>query len=117
MSLQKVALSLIHEFILGVAFFCSLWIRLGLEPQESILQKFSMIINNILPITYFPYLFWLIPIFVLLLTIVGSFYISGWLGLASIGLIFSSGFFIENIVGAIMLFIALVVGLFAPWRE
>ena len=117
MTIQKVAFSLINEFILGVVLFCSLWIHVGITPEEKILERLSMYINNLLSMIQFPYIFWFIPIFVLLFCIASSFRIAGWLGLLALTLVFLSGILIENLFSIILLVIGITLGLFAPLRE
>jgi hypothetical protein len=117
MSFQKIALSLVHVFILGIVLFCSLWIHLGINPEEKLLEHLSLFINNLLTMANLPDLFWFIPLFVLLTSIIVSFRIAGWLGLLSLSLVFLSGIYIENLFSLVLLVIGMVLGLFAPLQE
>ena len=107
-------LSFVHEIIAGIVFLSGMWIHFGIYPGEGFWQSILMNIYSSLPISYF---FWLMPFFMLFFSILGSYFIGGWLGLTAIGFAFLGGYFINNFFGMILLIIGLFLGLFAPLRD
>jgi hypothetical protein len=114
MESRRIVLFFVSEFILGVVFLSGIWIRFGIYPEEGFWQSILMNIYSLLPI---PYFFWLMPFFMLFFSILGSYFIGGWLGLTAIGFAFLGGYFINNFFGIVLLVIGIVVGFFAPLRD
>jgi len=109
--------SFIQEFVLGFGFLSGLWIYVGVNPETEIFKALLSVITALNPDHGLGFLFWLIPILVLLLSLVGTFFIGGWVGLIAVGVAFLAGILIGNTLGIILLGLALVLGFIAPNLE
>jgi len=114
MSLKRIALPFIHEVVLGVVFLSSIWIRLGLYLEEGF---WKLILLSIYSLFQNPYFFWLMPFFMLFVSILCSYFIGGWLGLLAISFVFLGGYFINNFFSVMLILIGIILGFFAPLRD
>lgn len=114
MARNKIFLSPVQELIVGISFFNGIWIHLGVYLGEETWNPIFLQIQNLLPNTY---LFWVLPFILSFVSILGSYFIGGWIGLVSIGFAFLGGFFINSFFGMILLIIGLFLGFFAPLRD
>lgn len=114
MATESIGKTFVQEFVVGFGFLSGLWIYVGVNPESEIIKAFADIIEMLMPNSGFSFLFWLIPIIVLITTLLSSFVIGGWAGIVSIGLAFLGGIFIDTSFGIFALVIAIIIGLIAP---
>lgn len=114
MTSEDVEKSFIEIFVIGFGFLSGLWIHVGVNPETEIIKAFSSIIKTLNASFGFSFLFWIIPIIVLVGSIIGSLVVGGWLGLIAVGFAFLGGIFINSTFGIICLFIGIVLGFIAP---
>jgi hypothetical protein len=114
MELRKIGLFLFNELILIIVFLNGIWIRLGIYPEEETWKPVFLSLYNLLQNSY---LFWLMPFLLLFPSMLGSYFIGGWLGLIAISLAFLSGYFLNSSFSMILLLIGIILGSFAPLRD
>ena len=106
--------SFIQEFVIGFGFLSGLWIYVGVNPETEIFNALLTVMNTLNPNHSLGFIFWLIPVVILLLSILGTYFTGGWIGMIAIGVAFLSGILIESTIGIILLGLALVLGFIAP---
>jgi len=114
MDLEKIALYFINEVLIIAVFLSSVWIHLGMYPEDGIWKSIFFPLYDLLQNSY---LFWLIPFFIIFVAVLSVYFIGGWLGLTAIALAFIGGYFLDNPFGVILSLIGLILGFFAPSRD
>ena len=114
MSVEKIGQSFVQEFVIGFGFFSGLWINVGINPETEILNIFSDLMITLNVGSGFNLIFWLLPIMLILSSLVGSFFIGGWPGIIAVGLGFLAGLLFTNVIGVVLLIIAIILGGAAP---
>jgi len=109
--------SFVQEFVLGFGFLSGLWIYAGVNPETEIIKAFSSVIQELSPNPMYSFVFWLIPIIGTLVSLGGSYFIGGWVGLIAVFFALIGGIFISSTFGVICLVIAILIGFFAPYAH
>ena len=65
----------------------------------------------------YSFAFWIIPIVFTLISLFGSYFLGGWLGLIAVGLAFLGGIFFSSSFGLLILVIALILGFIGPYSQ
>ena len=60
------------------------------------------------------FVFWLIPLLILILSCVGTYLAGSWVGVIAVSMAFLSGILINSTIGIIFLGLAVVLGFIAP---
>lgn len=114
---SKVTKSFVQELVLGFGFLSGLWICVGINPQVIVLKKISDIVMSISPNPLYSFIFWLIPIVVVIISLVSTYVVGGKLGLVAIGCAFVGGIYIISTTGIIFLIVGIILGFIAPYRK
>ena len=115
MSKEELGKSFVQEFVLGFGFLSGLWIHAGVDPEAEIIKALSSIVLQLAPNPMYSFAFWIIPIIATLGSLVGSYFLGGWLGLIAVGLAFLGGIFISSGFGVFCLIIGVILGFIAPF--
>lgn len=107
MAAEDLGKSFVQEFVIGFGFLSGLWIHVGINPETEIIKAFSSITPSLA--------FWIIPVITTLGSLVGSYFLGGWLGLIAVGLAFIGGIFFSSNLGVICLILGVLIGFAAPF--
>lgn len=112
---QSIGEKFVQEFVLSFGFLSGLWIHVGIDPEEEMSKALLSVLKTLNPALDLStsLLFWLLPIIIVILSILGSYAIGGLIGLIAVGLAFIGGVFIESF-GVWFLIIGVILGSFAP---
>jgi hypothetical protein len=104
----------VQEFVIGFGFLSGLFVNVGVDPEGLIYETLLNALAKINPdIAWFGILFTILGVIVLIVTILGAYAMGGGIGLVAVFLAFLGGIFITTqIVGVILLIVAVVIGLF-----
>ena len=105
---ENIGETFVQEFVIGLGFLSGM----GIDPEGMIIQALSQALPN--PSFGFKALFFLLPLIITIISILGAFAIGGWLGITAVGLAFIGGIFINHSFGAYLLVGAVLLGLIAP---
>jgi len=114
---EEVGKSFVQEFVMGFGFLSGLWIYAGINPETEIIKAFATVIQELSPNPMYSFLFWIIPIIGTLISLGGSYFLGGWVGLIAVFFAFIGGIFIGSTFGIICLVIGIVVGFIAPYTN
>ena len=105
----------INEFVIGLGFLSGLWIAVGIDPLAEVFKAFATILNTFNPDSGFGFLFFVIPIIILICSILVTYVMGGELGLVAVGCGFFGGLLIliSPIISAILLVLGMGVGIVA----
>lgn len=105
----------INEFVIGLGFLSGLWIAVGIDPLAEVFKALATILNTLNPDSGFGFLFFVIPIIILICSILGTYVLGGGLGLVAVGCGFFGGLLIliSPIISAILLVLGMGVGIAA----
>jgi hypothetical protein len=112
---MKKAEYFVNEFVVGLGFLSGLWSAVGVDPETEIFKAFSTIITALNPNSGFDILFFVLPIVILIVSILGAYSMGGRLGLVAVGCGFIGGLLIllSPTISVILLLAGMVMGKFA----
>jgi uncharacterized protein YybS (DUF2232 family) len=113
--MDKKAEYFINEFVIGFGFLSGLWIAVGIDPQAEVFKTFATIINTLNPDSGFGFLFFVIPIIILICSILGTYLMGGKLGLIAVAFGILGGLLIlaSPMISIILLFLGMGLGIIA----
>ncbi|MDV2988791.1 MAG: hypothetical protein P3T54_01340 [Dehalogenimonas sp.] len=109
--MQKLAPVFLCEFVIGFGFLSGLWIHIGINPETEIIRAFASVADAITPETGISWVFWLIPLVTVGMSLWLTYVLGGILGLLAVGLAFIAGFSVDTDFGPPLLVVALIIGL------
>lgn len=100
---------------IGLGFLSGLWIAVGIDPQAEIFKAFDTILKTLNPDSGFGFLFFVIPIIILICLILGTYFMGGKLGLIAVTFGFLGGLLIlaSPLISIILLFLGMGLGVIA----
>ncbi len=98
------------EFVIGFGFLSGLWIAVGVNPEAEIINAFAEVIKELG--SSLGFIFYLISLIVLILSLLSAYRLGGNLGLIAIGFAFAGGLLIIVLppLGIILVIIGIVMG-------
>ena len=113
--MDKKAEYFVNEFVIGLGFLSGLWIAVGIDPQAEIFKAFDTILKTLNPDSGFGFLFFVIPIIILICSILGTYLMGGKFGLIAIVSGFLGGLLIlaSPWISIILLFLGMWLGTIA----
>lgn len=112
--INQVGETFIQEFVVGFGFLSGLWIHIGMNPEAEVIGLFADLTDSLSSGTGISIFLMVIPFLMITLSVIGAFLMGGWPGLIAVGLAFLGGLLISSMLGVILLFAAIILGLFAP---
>jgi hypothetical protein len=102
----------VKHFVIGIGFLGGLFARAGLDPKGEIIKALISVFQSN------PLLFGLISVVFTVLPLFIAYLLGGALGMFAIILAFFGGYLISSsLIGIILLIIAIVLGLIAPYEK
>jgi len=114
MPAEEAGKAFVSEFVIGLGFLSGLWIHIGVNPETEILKALTSVLKEINPDPTLGFVFWFMPVIVTIMSWIGAFVIGGWPGFIATVLALIAGIFISSTFGAVLLIIAILLGLVAP---
>ena len=113
--MDKKAEYFVNEFVIGLGFLSGLWIAVGFDPQAEIFKAFDTILKTLNPDSEFEFLFFVIPIIILICLILITYLMGGKLGLIAVTFGFLGGLLIlaSPWITIILLFLGMGLGIIA----
>ncbi len=109
----------IWQFVIGLGFLSGLWTAIGINPQEIILNVLGTVTESVYSDPAIRFLFILLPIILLILSIIGAYKKGKILGLISVIVAYFSGlsFLVSTMTSVVFLCIAIIIGYLATNRK
>ena len=105
----------VQEFVLLFGFLEGIWLRVGISPDEAILNALVEALKEINPdYSWLAILIVISSIIFLIITILQALDIGGFLGIFAILLAFIAGILLLNQISIILLIFAIIIGYIAP---
>lgn len=114
MTAEDIGKSFVQEFVLSFGLLSGLWINAGVDPEAELIKAMSIIVQQIAPNPLYSLIFWIIPLFGTIVSLLLSFRLGGLVGLIAVGFAFLGGVFINSGFGVFLIFVGVVLGLIAP---
>jgi len=117
--MAKKSRTYIWQFVIGLGFLSGLWTAIGINPQEIILNVLGTVTESVYSDPAIRFLFIVLPIILLILSIIGAYKKGKVLGLISVIVAYFAGlsFLISTITSAFFLCIAIIIGYLATNRK
>ncbi len=117
--MAKKSRTYIWLFVIGLGFLSGLWTAIGINPQEIILNVLGTVTESVNSDPAIRFLFIVLPIILLILSIIGAYKKGKVLGLISVIVAYFAGlsFLISTITSVVFLCIAIIIGYLATNRK
>jgi uncharacterized membrane protein len=109
----------IWQFVIGLGFFSGLWMAIGIDPEEVILNTLGRVTDTMYPDPNIRTLFLILPTLLLLISIISAYQKGRILGLAAVIVAYGAGLSIlMSVISALFLLIlAIIIGYLATNRR
>lgn len=103
----------VQHFIIGFGFLSGVWIKIGFDPEDFFIEFFGTLMNYWFPNNILMPWFWVLPIVLLAVAIIGTFFFGGLVGFLALGLALFAGILVPSVLSAVLLGSAVVAGIYA----
>jgi hypothetical protein len=117
--MAKKSRTYIWQFVIGLGFLSGLWTAIGINPQEIILNVLGTVTESVYSDPAIRFLFIILPIILLILSIIGAYKKGKVLGLISVIVAYFAGLsvLISTMTSVVFLCIAIIIGYLATNRK
>ena len=113
----RVGKAFVFESVLGFGFISGVWVCVGIDPETRLAGVFAGFVDKFAPGTGLSVIFWLIPTFLMIASLIAAYFSGGFLGLVAVGCAFMGGCLITTKAGIALLVIGILLGFIAPWSK
>ena len=114
---SRAAKAFVFESVLGFGFISGVWVCVGIDPETRLAGVFAGFVDKFAPGSGLDVVFWLIPTFLMIASIIAAYFSGGFLGLVAVGCAFLGGCLMPTNAGFALLGIGMLLGLIAPWSK
>lgn len=101
--------SLVKEIVIGFGFLEGIWIAIGMNPESEILNAFIPMLQSLNTPPAYIFLMQILPSIIFIGTMIGIYFLGGWLGILAVVLAFIAG--ISILYFPLLGFLFLVMGI------
>ena len=114
---SRVGKAFVFESVLGFGFISGVWVCVGIDPETRLAGVFAGLVDKFAPGSGLDVVFWLIPTFLMIASLIAAYFSGGFLGLVAVGCAFMGGCLITTKAGIALLVIGILLGFIAPWSK
>ncbi|MCX6686096.1 MAG: hypothetical protein NTV10_05580 [Methanoregula sp.] len=109
----------IRQFVIGLGFLSGIFTAIGIDPQVILLRIIGNAVGSVYPDPQVSYMFFILPIILLLISLIAAFMKGKVLGLVSVVVAYCSGvlIFISAVLSIMLLLLAVALGFLATNRR
>jgi predicted branched-subunit amino acid permease len=109
----------IRQFVIGLGFLSGVFTAIGIDPQETVIRIIGSAVGSLYPDPQISYLFFILPTFLLLISVITAYLKGRVVGLISVLVAYCSGVLIlvSTALALILLGFAILLGYLAVNRR
>jgi len=107
----------VKQFVLGFGFLSGVWVRIGFDPEDYVLNYAYTFLDYIFPGNVLSPWFWIIPVLLLVASIFGAYKNGKVLGILSVFIAFMAGLSVPDLYFLVLLVLAIIVGFIASKKK